>query len=105
MQVYIILGLIFALAVAVFAVQNATAVDINFLGWSFSDISLVLVILSSAAGGALITTLFGLPKQLRTMMKMRELLAENQRLARELNELKSVTGKEDKETKQEKKDT
>ncbi|MBM7855313.1 putative integral membrane protein [Desulfohalotomaculum tongense] len=84
MQFYVVLGLVFALAVAVFAVQNATAVDIKFLGWRFSDISLVLVILSSVAGGSLITILFGLPRQLRTMMKIRELTAQNQRLASEL---------------------
>ncbi|MTI81053.1 MAG: DUF1049 domain-containing protein [Firmicutes bacterium] len=98
MQIYFVLGMVFALIVAIFAVQNATAVDLSFLGWSFPDISLVLVILTSVAGGALITVLFGLPRQIRTMMRVRELTAENQRLN---NEMKKVNNEDEKTNNQE----
>lgn len=102
-QLYIILGLVFSLAVAIFAVQNSTAVDVKFLGWSFEDISLVVVILSSVVGGVLISILLGLPRQLRNTMKLRELSTQNQRLSDELEKLskekpKSVENNESKES-------
>lgn len=84
MQLYVLLGLFFSLAVAVFAVQNSTAVDVKFFLWNFNNISLVLVIFSSVVGGALITLLFSLPKQLRSVMKIRELILKNQRLTAEI---------------------
>jgi len=63
MQFYLITALVFALLVAVFAIQNTETVVIQFLAWSFS-ISLVLVILGSAAVGALVLYLFSLVKQI-----------------------------------------
>lgn len=71
MQVYLVLGLIFSLGVAVFAVQNASRVDITLFIWQLRDISLVLVILSSALLGALAAGLFGAVKQLKLARKLR----------------------------------
>ena len=53
MQGYLVSALIFALLVAIFAIQNTTVVVINFLMWEFHT-SLVLVILGSALLGALL---------------------------------------------------
>lgn len=72
MPVYLVLGLIFAIAVAVFAVQNATRVDITLLVWQLKGISLVLVILGSALIGAISAGLFGIVKQLKLIKKMRD---------------------------------
>ncbi|WP_034638704.1 LapA family protein [Desulfofalx alkaliphila] len=94
MQLYAVLGLLFALLVAMFAVQNSTAVDIRILTWKFSNISLVLVILGSVVGGALIAFLLGLPKQLRNMIKIKELSAQNQRLVTEVDRLTQELGQE-----------
>ncbi len=72
MQFYWILSLLFALIVALFAIQNAEAVDIRFLTWQFKDISLVLVILGSAVAGALILFIAGAMKQVKIAWKTRE---------------------------------
>lgn len=66
---YLILALVFALIVAVFAVQNAVPVSIRFLAWGF-ETSLVYVILGSAALGALSAGLPGLFKQLSLRLKL-----------------------------------
>lgn len=54
-----VLVLIFSLLVAVFTMQNAEAVDVQFLTFEFTQVSQALVILISAAAGALIALLFG----------------------------------------------
>ena len=54
-----VLVLIFSLLVAVFTIQNADAVDVRFLTFEFTQVSQALVILISAAAGALIVLLFG----------------------------------------------
>lgn len=80
MQFYSLLALIFALLVAIFAIQNASTVEINFLTWRFPQISLVLVILGSAAFGALVVFLLGLVKQLRMVREIRDIKNQNKKL-------------------------
>ena len=70
-QLYLVIALLFAVAVAVFAVQNATPVQVNFLRWHFES-SLVVVILISAALGALLTVLLGVPRVLRIRRRLKE---------------------------------
>lgn len=67
----LVLALLFALLVAIFAVQNAMLVLVGFLHWKF-EISLALVILGSTAAGALVVFLLGLVQQVSRGMKMRE---------------------------------
>ncbi len=71
MQIYLVLALIFSIAVAVFAVQNATRVDITLFFWQLKGISLVLVIFCSALIGALAAGLFGAVKQVRLAKNLR----------------------------------
>ena len=59
-----VLSLIFALIVAVFAIQNAAAVEVNFLAWKVS-ISQALIILMSAIFGAIAVLLLSLVKQMK----------------------------------------
>jgi|SRR5690554_768799 len=59
-----VLSLFFALVVALFAIQNAAAVDITFIVWHVS-ISQALVIIISAIFGAIIVTLLSLIKHLQ----------------------------------------
>lgn len=54
-----VLVLIFSLLVAVFTMQNAEAVNVQFLTFEFTQVSQALVILISAVAGALIALLFG----------------------------------------------
>lgn len=70
MQFYLVLALVFALGVAVFAVQNAGPVQVRFFGWHF-ETSLVAVILGSALAGACIVALVGLFKQVQMVWQLR----------------------------------
>lgn len=64
-----VLALVFALIVAVFALQNAVAVDISFLTMELS-ISQALVILISAAFGALAVLLLSLVRWIKCQTKI-----------------------------------
>ncbi|WP_337572515.1 LapA family protein [Phascolarctobacterium succinatutens] len=83
---FLILVIIICMIVALFAVQNAVAVSLNFVFWSFSA-SLVLVILGAFLMGVLVATCFLLMMKAKHYLKdkkMREeiqqLQAENKRL-------------------------
>lgn len=67
MQFYGLLALVFVLLVAIFAVQNAVPVDIHFLVWQFPQVSLVIVIFTSALAGALIMVFLGIVRHFKTL--------------------------------------
>ncbi|MEW6574220.1 MAG: LapA family protein [Bacillota bacterium] len=94
MRFYITLGLLLALLVAVFAVQNATTVNIRFLAWQFKNISLAVVVLGSAAGGAFVVFILGVGREVRNAWRMRELSNQNIRLSQRLSraEVQRVRG-------------
>ncbi len=94
MQINIILVLIITVLISIFAVQNSSPVDLNFLGWSFQQINLVLVIICSFVVGALAVFFLALTKQLKSALKIRELTGQNNRLAEEIERLKSESGKQ-----------
>ncbi|WP_099191373.1 LapA family protein [Tepidibacter mesophilus] len=71
MQLGFIISLIFAILVALFAVQNSGSVVISFLFAEF-NISQALVILISAALGAIIVMLLGFIKQIKLKLKIKE---------------------------------
>lgn len=64
----LILTLLFALLIAIFAVQNAAPVAIN-LFWITTQAPLVLIILGSVLAGALIVFLIALWRQIRPQKK------------------------------------
>lgn len=94
MQATIFLVLVIAVLVSVFAVQNASLVDIRFLGWTFRQISLVMVIVCSFTVGALAAFLLGLSKQIRSAIKMRELTGLNRQLTVEIERLQAELKKQ-----------
>ena len=82
----LILVIILSIVVAIFAVQNAVAVSLNFIFWSFTS-SLVLVILGAFLIGVLVATCFLLAMKAKHYLqdkKMQEeiikLQTENKRL-------------------------
>jgi len=85
----LVVSLLFALVVAVFAVQNNAPVEISFLGWNFPGTSLVIIIFGSAAAGAVSVFFLGLFKQIKMKMEIRQLKAENSNLKFELNKVQS----------------
>lgn len=85
---YLIVALLFAITVALFAVQNAAPVDINFLIYQFKGISLVVVILISVLFGSLIVFLLSMVKQVSLMKRIYHLEKRKQSLEAELEKLR-----------------
>ncbi len=71
----VVLALIFCLLLAVFALANNQMVEINYLYGSV-ELSAVLVILGSAALGALVVFILGLVKNIQGRLKLRTLRHE-----------------------------
>lgn len=70
-QVYLIIAFLLAIGVAVFAIQNSTPVQVRLFLWQFQS-TLVQIILSSAAIGAVVAFLLGLPRSIRRGLRLRE---------------------------------
>lgn len=88
MQIYFVVALVFAVLVAIFAIQNSTPVHIKFLFWEIKRISQVLVILGAAAVGALAVLFMGTGKQIRLIWQIRQLTQQNARLREECQQLR-----------------
>ena len=86
MQGTIIFGLIFAILIAIFAIQNASIVALNILMWEF-EISLAVVVLGSIIFGALVIGIFSYFKQFQLKRKNRNLKLEIQSLKEELEDV------------------
>ncbi|MEK5442922.1 LapA family protein [Fredinandcohnia sp. FSL W7-1320] len=78
----LILGLLFALIVAIFAVVNVDSVRVNYV-FGYSEIPLILIILGSALLGGLIVGMFGILRQYRQQRQIKK-------LEKEIEQLKSV---------------
>lgn len=86
MEFKFIISLLFSVLVAIFAIQNAGNVEINFLFTKFT-ISQAVVILGSTIIGALIVLLLGFIKQIKQNMKIKQLNKEIEMLTEERNKL------------------
>ncbi|MBC8587087.1 LapA family protein [Paratissierella segnis] len=82
-----VISLIFAVIVAIFALQNAASVTIKFFFAEFT-ISQALIILISAVFGAIIVLILGTIKQFKTNMKVKNLSKSTEKLEEENRELK-----------------
>lgn len=71
-----LVGLVLAILVAVFAVQNAHAVTIQAYFWTLPQVSLVLVILLSALVGVVLGALFGASQMWRMRASHRQELKQ-----------------------------
>ena len=72
MQIWFIVSLLFSVIVALFAVLNSSVVSINLVFKSF-EMSQSIVILGSAAFGAVIVLFLGVFSKVKTSLKVREL--------------------------------
>jgi lipopolysaccharide assembly protein A len=66
------IAFLFAILIAVFALQNTVAVSVHFLVWDY-DTSLVLIILGSAMLGAMLTFLASLGPRFKRARHTRQL--------------------------------
>ncbi|WP_084296121.1 LapA family protein [Desulfitibacter alkalitolerans] len=90
MQAYLVGALLFAVLVAIFAIQNVRPVDIRFLTWQIQEISLVLVILGSASIGAVVVFFLGTVKQISNHRQIKELRRKNDELEKTVKELQAI---------------
>lgn len=64
---------VMAVAIAIFALQNADPVSIRFLAWRLDGAPLAAVILLSGVAGALLATAVGLLQRWRLRAQIRQL--------------------------------
>ncbi|MDC3412432.1 LapA family protein [Terrihalobacillus insolitus] len=95
-QTNIILALVFAVFVAIFAVINVDPVQVNYL-FGNGEAPLVLVILISVLMGGVITAAVGAVKLIRLQRKIKTLTQENKRLKETLEGNPTETDAEDKQ--------
>lgn len=70
--VYLLIA-VMAIAVAIFALQNADHVTVRFLAWQIERAPLAAVILVSGAVGAILVSLVGFVQRWRLRSKIRQL--------------------------------
>ncbi len=81
-----IVALAFAVLVAMFAIQNSTPVSVSFFKWQLTDISLAIVILGSAAAGALAVGLFTFVREIGLRLSLRSCNTKVDTIGKELGE-------------------
>ncbi|TLS39276.1 LapA family protein [Pseudalkalibacillus caeni] len=86
----LIIALIFALVIAVFAVINVDPVEVNYL-FGTSEWPLVLVILGSVLMGGLLVLGVGLVRYYKLLHEIRSLKKENGKLQEELESTQGPT--------------
>jgi uncharacterized integral membrane protein len=62
-QVIVFLALIFAIVIAIFAVQNTTAVDVQFVTFRAQEVAVSVLVLIAAAFGAVVMLLLGTARE------------------------------------------
>lgn len=88
MQIWFIISLLFAIFVAFFALLNSDPVSIRLL-WKTYEFSQAIVILGSAAGGAIIVAFLGVFRYIGSGLKIREFQNKVKKLEKEKDELLS----------------
>lgn len=73
MTIVYLLIVLMALAITVFALQNAEQVTIRFLAWQIERAPLAAVILISGAVGAIFASLVGFVQRWKLRSKLRQL--------------------------------
>lgn len=84
MQFILVAAFVFALIVAIFAIQNAITVQVVLFTWQFKT-SLVVVIFGAAILGALSVGLLGLMQYIKLKLKLRKQEQKINKLETELS--------------------
>ncbi|WP_456432820.1 LapA family protein [Thermosulfuriphilus sp.] len=92
MEFYLILAAIIAVAIALFAIQNASPVVVSFLFWRFES-SLAVVIILAITAGIAITWLITIPSRIRRRRELSERNKRVEELERRLRELEELLAK------------
>ena len=87
MQITFVIALVFAIGVALFAVQNTTGVTVNFLWFQISEVAVSVLVLACTLVGAATTVLVGLGRDVKrslTMRSLRQQVTSQERRIRDL---------------------
>ena len=76
-QVIVLLALLFSIVIAIFAVQNTTAVDVQFVTVRAQAVAVSVLVLIAAAAGAVVMLLLGVAREVSLRWQHR---AVNQQL-------------------------
>lgn len=95
MLVYIVIVLLIAILVAVFAAQNSLPVDISLLLWEVKQIPLFIIFIGAFAAGAFFTFMISVVREIKSAMRFREINTANHKLTTEINRLKEELKKKD----------
>ncbi len=111
MQFRMIISLVFAIIIAIFAIMNSGAVTIHLFLWKLENVSLAMVILASAIFGAVLVYLSGTVSTLKRKKQIKNLEQEIKKVNSEaqakesgLDKLKMQIDVEKKELEKQKKD-
>ena len=78
MPFFYLLGVVAAVAIAIFALQNTAHVTVRFLAWKVEEVPAALVILISGAVGGIVMTLVGWVQRWKLRTKIRQLEARQE---------------------------
>jgi len=90
MRIYLILALLLAIIVTIFAVQNNEPVDVSFLTFELNG-SLALVLMITLALGIIIGILVSAPSSLRRRMEIGGLKKNARRMEKDLASAREAT--------------
>jgi uncharacterized integral membrane protein len=99
MQVTLIISLVFAIFIALFAAMNGGEVTINLFFWKLESVSQAMVILASAAFGAILVYVSGFMNRFKQIKKVKDLEKKIKTLEKELEAVKPAQIEEKKEEK------
>ena len=88
-QVIVLFALIFAILIAIFAVQNTTPVAVSFLAWRADAVAVSVLVLISAAFGASAMLLLGVAREAGLRWRYRSLTQQHRAAQARVAELEA----------------
>ncbi len=82
MTLHLIIVLVLSLLLVMFTFQNPHPVQLNFVGWGAKEFPLIAVVLLSALGGVIISTLMSIKNSCLQKKAIQDLQAELEELKR-----------------------
>ncbi|MCT4586010.1 MAG: LapA family protein [Peptostreptococcaceae bacterium] len=92
MQKNFIISLVFAIIVAIFAIQNSNNINVNFLTFTFTTSQAVIIFVSALLGG-IIASLFGLIREFKLKRLNKEINKKLIELENNLKEKEEILNK------------
>ena len=71
LQLTLVVALVFAIGIAIFAVQNTAPVEVAFLAWRAEQVAASVLVLIAAALGAATALLLGAAREVRLRWRLR----------------------------------